>query len=172
MPVTRPITHLIARLVVLAVVPLALCLPAAAQVPVTANADHDLLLASSDAKLAANKRLVYDFYREVFEGGRMELAAKYLAEDYIQHNPNVPTGRQGFVDAFSRIAKRADTIEPRMKAPVVSIVAEGDMVVISFVREYPDPKDSTQKYTTTWFDAFRIQGGKIVEHWDSALKRP
>ena len=145
---------------------------AGAQVPVTADPDHAAMLASSDPRLAANKRLVYDFYREVFEAGRMELADKYLAEDYVQHNPNVPTGRKGFVDVFSRVAKRADVIEPRMKRPLVSIVAERDLVWMAFPREYPDPKDSAQKYTTTWFDVFRIRDGRIVEHWDSALRRP
>ena len=30
--------------------------------------------------------------------------------------------------------------------------------------------DSTKKYTTTWFDMFRIENGKIAEHWDTAEK--
>ena len=147
-------------------------LPALAQVPVTAAApaDHEALLASKDAKLAANKRLVYDFWREVFEGGHMELADKYLAESYIQHNPNVPTGRAAFVEAFSKRVKPG-VIEPRVKAPLVAIASEGDLVVLSFVREYDDTKDAAKKYTTTWFDMFRIENGKIAEHWDSALKR-
>ena len=55
-------------------------MPAAAQVPVTAAADQEALLASKDAKLAANKRLICDFWREVFEGGHMEFADKYLTE--------------------------------------------------------------------------------------------
>jgi hypothetical protein len=62
-------------------------------------------------------------------------------------------------------------IEAQVKAPLVAIVAEGDMVVLSFVREGPDPKDPTKKYTTTWFDMFRLEGGKIAEHWDGAQKQ-
>lgn len=149
-----------------------LCTPffAHAQVPVQANPNHEQLLASPDARLAANKRLVYDFWREVFEGGHMELADKYMAESYIQHNPNVPTGRAAFVAFFSRFSK-PKPIEPRVKAPLVAITAEGDLVILSFVREAADPKDATKKYTTTWFDMFRIEGGKIAEHWDSAPKQ-
>ena len=143
---------------------------AVAQVPVTAGANHDPMLASADAKLAANKRLVYDFWREVFEGGHMELADKYMAEGYIQHNPMVPTGRAAFVEAFSKRVKPV-AIEPRVKAPLVAIVAEGELVVLSFVRENEDPKDATKKYTTTWFDMFRIENGRIAEHWDPAVKR-
>ena len=140
------------------------------QVPVAANPDHEQMLASVDPKLAANKRLVYDFWREVFEGGHMEFAEKYLSESYIQHNPTVPTGRAGFVAFFEKFAK-PKPIEARVKAPLVAIVAEGDRVILSFVREAPDPKDPSMKYTTTWFDMFRIEGGKIAEHWDPAMKR-
>ncbi len=99
----------------------------------------------------------------------MELAEKYMAENYIQHNPNVPTGRAAFVEAFSKRV-RPQVIEARVKAPLVSIVAEGDLVVLSFVREGVDPKDASKKYTTTWFDMFRIESGKIAEHWDPAQK--
>ena len=140
------------------------------QVPVQANPDQAKLLASADPRLAANKRLVYDFWREVFEGGHMELADKYMAESYIQHNPTVPTGRAAFIDFFSKFAK-PKPIEATVKAPLVAIVAEGDVVVLSFVREVAEPADPARKYTTTWFDMFRIENGKIAEHWDGAQKK-
>ena len=153
----------------------ALCLlwlaaPLHAQVPVLANTNHAQMLASPDPKLAANKRIVYDFWREVFEGRHMDLAEKYMAEGYIQHNPNVPTGRAAFIDFFSKLSG-PKPIEAQVKAPLVALVAEGDFVVLTFVRELPDPKDPTKKYTTTWFDMFRLEGGKIAEHWDGAEKR-
>lgn len=150
---------------------LVFCAPAVlwAQVPVRASDNHAQLLASADPRLAANKRLVYDFWREVFEAGHLDLAPKYLAESYIQHNPNVPTGRAGFVAFLSRFAQ-AKSIEPKVAAPLVAITGEGDLVILSFVRELPDPKDASRKFTTTWFDMFRIEDGKIAEHWDAASK--
>ena len=150
-------------------IPLAIPMAVRAQVPVRATADHESLLATDDATTRANKRLVYDFWREVLEAHRLELADKYLTEDYIQHNPRVPTGRGGFVAYFSKFAK-PKPVEPRVKAPLVHIVAEGNLVVLSFVRELPEPQDASQKYTTTWFDMFRIENGKIAEHWDNATK--
>ena len=141
-----------------------------AQEPVIANKDHAKMLASSDPKLAANKKLVYDFWREVFEGGHLDLAPKYLTESYIQHNPNVATGRKAFVDFFSKF-KQPKTIADRVESPLVSIVAEGDMVILTFSREHTDPKDATKKYTTSWFDQFRIENGKIAEHWDPATRQ-
>lgn len=141
-----------------------------AQEPVIANPDHRAMLASADPLLAKNKRLVYDFWREVFEGGHMELADKYLSESYIQHNPNVPTGRKGFVNFFKQFSK-AKPIEDKVQDPLVSIVAEGDLVILSFVAERKEPQDSSKTYTTTWFDMFRIENGMIAEHWDPMTKR-
>ena len=140
-----------------------------AQVPVTADPDHESMLKSADPRLAKNKRFVYDFWREVFEAAHMELAPGYMAEGYIQHNPRVPTGRQAFIDFFAKVRKPLP-IEPRVKAPLVAIMAEGDLVVMAFAREYPEPADPSKKYTTTWFDLFRIVDGKIAEHWDAAVK--
>lgn len=148
-----------------------LWMPAFAQTPVSANPDHATMLASSDPQLAANKRLVYDFWREVFEAGNVALAEKYVAESYIQHNPNVPNGRGALVGFVSRRLLAPLPVQDRVKAPLVSITAERDLVTLSFAREYADPKDASSKYTTTWFDMFRIENGKIVEHWDSALKQ-
>jgi predicted SnoaL-like aldol condensation-catalyzing enzyme len=128
------------------------------------------MLYSKDPKLAKNKQIVYDFWRSVLEGGHLELAPKYMLETYIQHNPNVPTGRQGFLDFFSKFAKAlpiADTI----KENLISIVAEGDLVVLSFKEVHPDPKDPTKTYVTTSFEMLRIENGKFAEHWDSALKQ-
>ena len=141
-----------------------------AQVTVTENPDHKSMLASKDPKLAANKKLVYDFWREVFEAGHIELAPNYMTESYIQHNPNVATGRDAFVKFFSSI-KKPQPITDKVRTPIVSIVAEGNLVVLTFVSQQQDPKDSTKIYTTSWFDMFRVENGKIAEHWDPMLKQ-
>jgi len=140
-----------------------------AQLPVEPLAPQSELLKSDSETLAKNKKLVYDMWREFLEGGHLELAEKYFAEDYMQHNPLAATGRKALVDFFSRFSKPKEIVDT-IKTSVVSIVAEKDLVVISFARELPDPKDNTKKYTTTWFDMFRIENGKIAEHWDCAVK--
>lgn len=140
-----------------------------AQLPVKPLAPQAELLKSDDPQLAKNKKLVYDMWREFLEAGHLEAAEKYLTEDYMQHNPLAATGRKAVVEFFSRFSQ-PKAIADSIKTSVVSIVAEKDLVVISFVRELPDPKDNTKKYTTTWFDMFRIENGKIAEHWDCATK--
>ena len=75
--------------------------PAAAQetltmsVPPVVSQDHAALLASDDPQLAANKQLVYDMYRIVLQGGHWDRAHEFIAEGYIQHNPNAAQGLAG-----------------------------------------------------------------------------
>ena len=137
--------------------------PLLAQAPVEGTLDHAKLLASEDPRLRANKQLVYDFWREVLDAGHVELAEKYLAPSYIQHNPNVPTGRDGFVAYFSK-AVPPKPIQPTVKAHLVAITAEGDKVVVSVVAKVIG--DDGKPASTTWFDMFRVEGGRIAEHWD------
>jgi predicted SnoaL-like aldol condensation-catalyzing enzyme len=128
--------------------------------------DQQKLLQSNNATLAANKRLVYDFSRIVLAGLHLDQVANFMRTDYIQHNPNVKTGMQGFLDYFSKLGGPRSI--PATVAGLVSIQAEGDMVTMSVVNA---AKDATgQPYTTTWFDMFRIQNGKIAEHWDCDTK--
>ncbi len=71
-------------------------------------ASQSELLKSDHLALAQNKKLVYDMWREFLEGGHLELAEKYFAEDYMQHNPLAGTGRKALVDFFSRFSKPKD----------------------------------------------------------------
>jgi len=136
--------------------------------PVKVAKDHAALLHSPDPNLAANKKMAYDFYRIVLRGRRLDQAETYMLEDYMQHNPNAETGIKGFKDFFSKLGGPLPI--PETLADLVSIQAEGDLVTLSFLREHDDPANPGQKYTTTWFDMFRIEHGKIAEHWDPATK--
>lgn len=138
-------------------------------VPVTPTADQAALLRHSDSRLAANKRLAYDFFRIVLRGQQLDRAADFMAEDYVQHNPNADTGLEGFLAYFREFGGGPQPV-PENLPGLVAIQAEGDLVTLSFVREYPEPGAPDQTYTTTWFDMFRIADGRIVEHWDPATK--
>lgn len=137
-----------------------------AALPVTPAEDQNKLLENSDPALAANKKLVYDFTRIILAGRQLEQAANFLAEDYIQHNPNVETGLKGFLDFFSKLGGPRPV--PATIKGLVSIRAEGDIVTMAFVNKGKD-KDGVD-YTTTWFDMFRVENGKISEHWDCDTK--
>ncbi len=142
-----------------------------AQVPPTAAPDQAALLQSTDPKLAANKKLVFDMWRAIIQGAHTELAPKYFTPGYIQHNPNVATGRDAMVQ-YMRSTRPVRPIEPTITFPVVAIMAEGDKVLVASVTFMPDPTKPGTKYAGTHFDLFRIEDGKIAEHWDSVPKDP
>ncbi len=144
---------------------------ACAQAPPTWVDDQRTLLRSSDPKLAANKKLVFDMWRAIIQGAHTELAPRYFTKDYIQHNPNVGTGRDAMV-AYMRQTRPVRPIQPNITFPVVAMVAEGDIVVVATVSYAPDPEAPSKKYPATHFDMFRISHGKIAEHWDSVAKDP
>src|SRR5690606_16016437 len=73
-----------------------------AQVPPTAAPDQAALLKSADPKLATNKKLVFDMYRVIIQAGRTDLAPQFFTEGYIQHNPNVGTGRDALVEYIKK----------------------------------------------------------------------
>ena len=106
-------------------------------------------------------------WRTFLQGGDINAADKYLAPEYHQHNPNAETGLEG-VKAYFRAQGRTATPPKDSIDRLIAITAEGDLVTLALVRELTD-KDGN-KYTTTWFDMFRVANGKIVEHWDTATK--
>ena len=136
-------------------------------VPPVVSQDHQALLASDDPRLAANKRLVYDMYRIVLQAGRADRADEFIAEDYIQHNPNAAQGLAGLVD-YVRSTRPELEVRDTLDLPLIHLMAEGDYVTTAFVRPEKDANGET--YYSSWFDLYRIENGKIAEHWDPMLK--
>jgi predicted SnoaL-like aldol condensation-catalyzing enzyme len=95
------------------------------------------------------------------------MADLYLDPIYVQHNPNAATGRDGFKEYF---AKRPDSaIDTFLEDEIITVVAEGDLVVQVLQEERPHP-DTGETYYVAWVDMFRMEGGRIFEHWDTASK--
>ena len=110
-------------------------------------------------------------WRTIIQGAHLEHAEKYFTESYIQHNPNVASGRDALVTYMKNSRPRRD-IQPNITFPVISIMAEGDLVMLATVSYDDDPTKPGEKYAGTHFDLFRIENGKIAEHWDSVAKDP
>lgn len=141
-----------------------------AQDAVTAAKNPEALFTSKNPVLHKNKQAAYHIVKDLLEANHWEMADKYLTERYIQHNPNAGNGRAAVIHFFTQILKVKPTpIPEKMKTQVVSVVAEGDLVTVAFVREYKHPTDPSKTYTTTWFDQWRFVNGKADEHWDGAL---
>ena len=105
----------------------------------------------------ANKKVVLDFYEKGLNQKDFEAAAKHFGPKYIQHNPGAPDGIEGF-KAF--IAMRKEKT-PNAKGEIKRVLAEGDFVILH-VHGVREPGERGVAIV----DIFRLENGKIVEHWD------
>lgn len=105
----------------------------------------------------ANRTLVLDFYDRFFNQHDVKGASAVVAEDYRQHNPDVPDGKAPFVDFFKGYFKD----HPQSRVKVVRSATDGDLVYLH-VHATNGPDDRGQAV----LDIFRVENGKIVQHWD------
>jgi predicted SnoaL-like aldol condensation-catalyzing enzyme len=117
-----------------------------------------------DALTARNKEIVRNFYTTVLIGRDVDAAPKFLRPDYIQHNPQVPTGLKGFMDTFRE--RFAQKLPSDYKRELLNVVGDNDMVVVYVRQTWTSSKDS-QHHQALGFDMFRVQDGMIAEHWDA-----
>lgn len=136
------------------------------QAPVTPAADVEALFRDSNVKLNGNKQVAYHIEKDLLQCNHWNEADKWLTGRYIQHNPLVSSGRAGVVKFFG--SRPGSATCDKLNAPVVAVLADGDLVTVVTVANRKDSKG--ESYTTTWFDMWRIADGKADEHWDGAVK--
>ena len=142
-----------------------------AQEAVVGVANPEALFHSKNPKLDRNKQAAYHIEKELLECNEWNRAGEWLTQAYHQHNPQAKSGLPGVVYFFTQVLKvQPKPIPVKLGIPVVSVVAEGDRVIVVTPRVVKDPKDPSKSYTTTWFDMWRFVDGKADEHWDPATR--
>ena len=129
--------------------------------------------APMSAQEKKNLDMVLNWWRDVLYAGHYDLAPKYQAADYIQHNPNASTGRDGFIAFFKALSRpQVNPIPKQLPTDQMPVVmgARGDYVWLIFEHEDKDPRNPANTYHYNSFDVLRVQNGKVQEHWDSAQK--
>lgn len=113
--------------------------------------------------LEQNKTNAIAFYRMAFLGNPRKAVQLYVGDQYIQHNPDVADGPDGFIEYFERMQLEY----PEKSIEFVRAVAEGDLVALHTFQTWP----GNDNYVTMDFLRFD-QNGKIVEHWDAIQQVP
>jgi len=111
--------------------------------------------------------------KDMLQYGHLELADKTMDPGYIQHNPNVPQGRDGFKAFMSRRpGRQPQEIKAAWpNAPALTLI-DGPYSVMMWDRMSKDPDDPSRMYVWNHFDVVRMENGKIKEHWDEARINP
>ncbi|RWM25904.1 MAG: polyketide cyclase [Mesorhizobium sp.] len=112
---------------------------------------------SADSNLARNKAIVLDFIEQAVNQGNIDAASAHFGDAYIQHNPNIPDGVEGF---RSYVRQLRQTF-PDVRGEVKRIVAEGDYVIVHMLA-----KRDPEEVGLAIVDIFRLSANKLVEHWE------
>jgi steroid delta-isomerase-like uncharacterized protein len=124
--------------------------------------------AAADTDTEANKALIRSYYEEMWNKHQPSAADRFVATNFIEHNPRLPqglAGRKQFVTTV--LAAFSD-----YHGEVQELVAEGDKVVsrVQWTGTQDGPYQgrpaSGNKLVFSTADFFRIENGKIAEHWD------
>jgi len=122
------------------------------------------------SKIENNKRIVETLVKTVFQKHDFSKLDEIMRDDYIQHNEDTPQGKAGFRQFFEQIFEAM----PDFSYTLRKIVAEGDIVMIystttaTHKGEWLGNPPTGNKLDFNVVDIFRIEDGKIAEHWDVA----
>jgi predicted SnoaL-like aldol condensation-catalyzing enzyme len=115
------------------------------------------------ADLAGNKKTVVEFYEQAINRKDFDAAAKHLGARYLQHNPVAADGAEGLKGFIGFLKSKF----PDSKSEIKRVFAEGDYVILH-VHAVREPGTRGRAI----IDIFRLENGKIVEHWDVAQDVP
>jgi len=114
-------------------------------------------------KTETNKALVSNFVEDILVNGKMEKLAGYFdGDNYIQHNPLIPDQLSGLGKALEEWAKQGITMKYNT---IHKVLGEGNFVLVVSEGHLAGKHNS-------FFDLFRVENGKIAEHWDTIEEIP
>ncbi len=121
---------------------------------------------SRSAHEEANRQLVLGVYEHVLKPLDSRRVDDFFAPGYIQHNPMAETGAEG----LKRFLDWARTTTPNARHHLKRVFVDGDHVIahVHVIIDGADPADRGNAVV----DIFRIESGRVAEHWDAAQAVP
>lgn len=114
-------------------------------------------------KTEQNKKLIKAFVEDILVNGKMDKLAGYFnGDNYIQHNPNIPDQLSGLGKALGEMAKVGITMK---YDKIHKVLGEGNFVLVVSEGHLAEKQSS-------FYDLFRVENGKIAEHWDTIEEIP
>lgn len=126
-------------------------------IPLLAACGQQDMGAEERAREAHNKEMVIAFYNAAINDKDFDAASVYLGDKYIQHNPLAADGPEG-LKAFLDFAKENMST---FKVEIKQAFADGDYVIL-----HVHAKRNAEDRGSAVMDIFRLEDGKVVEHWD------
>jgi predicted SnoaL-like aldol condensation-catalyzing enzyme len=119
---------------------------------------------AADARqLEENKKVVTEFYELVINQKNFDAASKFIGPRYVQHNPNAADGPEGLKAFLAFLREKF----PDYHSDIKRVFADGDYVILH-VHNVPTPGARGNAIV----DIFRLENGKVVEHWDVRQEIP
>lgn len=104
----------------------------------------------------ANKALAVSILEDVLMGQNPDNIVNLIADDYVQHNPGIDNGLQGIQDAVAFLISIDNMFQYNA---IYKVISEGNFVLTV--------SEGTWNGTSNaFYDLFRMENGKAVEHWD------
>jgi predicted SnoaL-like aldol condensation-catalyzing enzyme len=115
------------------------------------------MAAPSEAQQEANRKAVLAFYEKGLNQKDADAALAYVGDRYVQHNPGAPDGPDGFRKFIAFLREKFPNSHSEIKRSFV----DGDYVILH-VHAVREPGTRGNAIV----DIFKLENGKIVEHWD------
>ena len=109
-----------------------------------------------------NKALAKSFVENILIAGQFDKIREYYHPDIIQHNPYIDNTVKGLISGVQELQKQGLTLEIQK---IHKVLGEGNFVLVLSEGKFAGKR-------TAFFDLFRAENGKIVEHWDVLQEVP
>ena len=111
---------------------------------------------------ANNKQIVTEAYQRIFGDLDVSAVDEFMSKDFVQHNPTTPDGPEGVKQVVQMLVSQG---VPKQKFEYKHVIIDDDIVILHTPYEMAGKE-------WRFIDIYRVENGKLVEHWDAMMPMP